>query len=125
MINKTFALAVFEVNLDRTNMLITAMEKIKACNRIYQFKAYEENLQYGKIVEEVQGNELAKIEQSCSEHAVISIATIFETFIKEFVPELLIKNEEFFLNNKTKYTDTIEQLIKESNYYTYEEIEKK
>ena len=54
MILEVNSLYTFVENLERTNMLITAMEKIKAYNRLYQDKTYEKNLELEKIVEEAQ-----------------------------------------------------------------------
>ncbi len=66
MIQKANAIETFQKNIERTDMLITAMEKIGAYNRIYQDKAYEINSEYGRIVTESQNKELIIIEQSCA-----------------------------------------------------------
>jgi len=122
MILEINSLITFSENLERTNMLITAAEKIKAYNRIYQFKTYEKNLELGKVVEEVQNKEFIKIEISCSEHAIISLTTIFETFCNELVQELLYRFPRYFTSINTKYSEFIIKLINDSAKYNYESI---
>lgn len=124
MIQQTDSIEVFKKNIDRTNSLIAAMEKISAYNRIYQMKAAEDiNSQYANIVSRVQNEELNRIEKSCSEHAIISLSTVFETYYKELLQQLLFLYPEFFLSQHTKYTDTIQELIRRREQFSYEHIE--
>jgi hypothetical protein len=111
MILETNSIEVFIKNTQRTEMLILAMDKIKAYNRLYQDKAFSESIEYGKKVEEIQNIQLKKIEQSCSEHAMISLATSFETFCKEFISQLLFEFPQFFQGTRTKYSKKVEELI--------------
>jgi hypothetical protein len=123
MIRQTDAMEVFQKNIDRTNSLIAAMEKIGAYNRIYQMKAAEVDSGYARIVTQIQDEELRRIEKSCSEHAIISLATPFETFYKELLQELLYCHANFFLTRNTKYTDKLAILIKQQEQFSYEQIE--
>lgn len=122
MIQATNALDVFSENLNKTNMLIQAMEKIKAYNRIYQFKAYEQNITYGKIVEDYQNRELNEIEISCSEHVIISLTTIFETYSKDLLQQLLNDYTNYFQTFTTKHTQEIKALINDRKKYDSEDI---
>lgn len=124
MIQQTDAIEVFNKNIDRTNSLIAAMEKISGYNRIYQMHAAAEiNSQYGDIVTRVQSEELRRIEKSCSEHAIISLSTAFETYYKELLQHLLFLRPEFFLSQHTKYTDSIKGLVEGRELFSYEHIE--
>ncbi|WP_291125696.1 hypothetical protein [Flavobacterium sp. UBA6031] len=122
MIKRNDALNVFEMNLERTNMLIQAAEKIGGYNYLYQDKAFDVDIAYGKIVRTIQNEELEKISISCFEHAIISIATAFETYLKELIQELLFKNGDYFLKQDTIWKETIKALIKESEIYDCEVI---
>lgn len=124
MIQQTDALEVFNKNIDRTNSLIAAMEKISGYNRIYQMTAAAEiNSQYADIVTRVQNEELRRIEKSCSEHAIISLSTAFETYYKELLQHLLFLRPEFFLSQHTKYADSIRGLVEGEERFSYEHIE--
>ena len=122
MIIKADSIRVFLENIQRTEMLIQAVDKIKAYNRLYQDTAYVEEYRYGKMVEEIQNAQLVKIENSCSEHAIISLATTFETFCKELIQQLLFEFPDFFQKGKTKYSITINKLISDKTEYDYEVI---
>ncbi len=121
MIKRTDAIALLHKNLGRTEMLFTAMEKIKAYNRIYQMNIRD--LEYYKIVKNIQDQELERIERSCGEHAIISLATAFETYYKELLQELLYKYPSYFLSKHTSYSSVVNNLIERSDPVTYEEIE--
>jgi len=123
MIQKANAIETFQKNIERTDMLITAMEKIGAYNRIYQYKAYEINSEYGRVVTESQNKELIKIEQFCAEHAIISLATAFETYIKELLQQLLYSYPAIFLCHNTKYDSQIRELLTKRKKFDYEQIE--
>lgn len=103
-------------------MLIEAMEKIKAYNRIYQMNAYEKNIEFGKIVENVQNEQLARIETSCAEHAIISLSTLFETYYKELIQEVLCKYPNYFQSIQTTYSAKLDELINDENLNDYEII---
>ncbi len=122
MIIKTDALANFSNNTERTEMLIIAMSKIKTYNWMYQQKALEKNLEFGYTVQKSQDKELRKIENSCSENAIISLSTNFEVFYKDLMQELLNKYPLFFKNKITKYTEKIIKMISSKKRYNYERI---
>jgi hypothetical protein len=125
MIKETDAVEVFTENMDRTNMLIEAMEKIGAYNRIYQMDANEKHYELGKAVEKVQNEQLLKIENSCAEHAIISLSTLFETYLKTLVQELFFRFPDYFLEHQSKYSARIEGLINVQTSIDYEEISEK
>src|ERR1700753_2907226 len=126
MIQRTDAIDVCNKNIDRTNSLIAAMEKIGAYNRLYQMKvATRIDSQFANTVSKVQKEELSRIEKSCSEHAIISLSTVFETYYKELLQQLLFLYPEFFLSRQTKYTDSIQELIEGREQFSYEHIELK
>lgn len=123
MIAKTSTVEILSKNLSRTEMLIVAMEKIKAYNQIYQNK--QSNLHDYKVIKSIQDQELVKIEQSCGEHAIISMVTAFETFYKELVQELLADYQEYFLSRQTKFSLKLNKLFQDSDLFTYEDIQDK
>jgi hypothetical protein len=125
MILETNSINVFVENTRRTEMLIQSMDKIKAYNILYRFKAYGECYENAKLVEEIQKTQLEEIENSCSEHAIISLATTFETFCKEFIQQLLFEFPLFFQEYRTKYSKTIDKLITDKTDYDYEVITRK
>lgn len=65
------------------------------------------------------------ITKSCSEHAIVSLSTAFETYYKELLQQLLFLYPEFFLSRYTKYTDSIQELIEGQEQFSYEHIELK
>lgn len=121
MVEKTDAIALLGRNLNRTEMLIEAMTKIKAYNRLYQME-HAHNREYLEVVKSVQDKQLEEIEQSCAEHAIVSLATAFETYYKELLQQLLSEYPDYFLSRDTKYSDRVKRLIKDSQPVTYEEI---
>lgn len=122
MIKETNALKIFAENLERTNMLISAMEKISGYDHIYQEGAYRISSEFGQAVKESQNDQLRKIENSCAEHAVISLSTLFETYLKGLLQELLHRYPNYFLQKQTKYSLQVEGLIKDKKINDYEEI---
>jgi ribosomal protein S17E len=124
MIKTTNAIQIFQINLGRTNALIVAMDKIKAYNRIYQMSesATSLGLEHAKTVEQIQNQELNWIELSCAEHAIISLATAFETYYKELIQELLGSYPDYFLSQDTKNVDQVRELVTSKEKYTWEEI---
>lgn len=112
----------FIANMERTEMLITAMGKIKTYNWIYQQKALEKNLEFGYTVQRVQDKELRKIEKSCAEHAILSLSTNFEVYYKDLVQELLYKYPGFFKNIKVKYQEKILNMLFSKMRYDYDMI---
>jgi hypothetical protein len=123
MIQQTDAIEVFNKNFDRTNSLITAVEKISAYNRLYQMRESQTNPLYAKVVERIQDEELSRIEKSCSEHAIISLATAFETYYKELLQQLLFLYPAFFFSHSTKYANSIKDLVEQKELFSYEHIE--
>lgn len=120
MITQTNARELLLMNLQRTEMLITAMEKIKAFNQVYQMK--QTNLDDYRIVRNAQDAELVKIEQSCGEHAIISLVTAFETYYKELTQQLLAQHPEYFIARRTVYSDKVINLIHSDEVVIYEDI---
>lgn len=123
MIEPTNAIAVFQQNTSRTDALIEAMNRIKAYNRLYQMRESVTDPQYAKKVAEIQDRQLAWIESSCAEHAIISLATTFETYCKELVQELLADYPSFFLAHSTNSTSQIKNLIETTERVSWEQIE--
>jgi len=121
MVEKTDAIALLGRNLNRTDMLIEAMTKIKAYNRLYQME-HAHDREYLEVVKSVQNKQLEEIEQSCAEHAIVSLATAFETYYKELLQQMLSEYPDYFLSRDTKYSDRVKRLIKDSQPVTYEEI---
>ena len=144
MIAETDARAVLEKNLARTESLISAMDKIYGRNRIYRDglrqslssqrtdnprKSEEEELQRLKAaqafaagVKDVQERELEGIRRACGEHAIISLATAFETYYRELVQELLRLAPDFFVTRNTPYAEGIRHLVEEPTARDYEAI---
>lgn len=125
MIQQTDAMEVFKQNIDRTNSLVTAIEKIRAYNHLYQMKESQADPRYATMVTEIQNQELSRIAKSCSEHAIISLATAFETFYKELLQQFLYFYPAFFLSQNTKYAASLLILINQREEVSYEEIERK
>jgi hypothetical protein len=121
MITDTSAIVLLGKNLERTEMLITAMERIKALNQIYQMK--QTDLEYYRIVKTIQDKELVKIEQSCGEHAIISLVTAFETYYKELIQQLFAQYSNYFVSRLTIFSARIKELIQSDKCFDYEEIE--
>lgn len=124
MIEKTDAIVLLRNNFERTEMLIEAMEKIETYDRLYQMGLGDQkyHLAYRKAVKHVQDVQLEVIEQSCAEHAIISLATAFESYYRDLVQELLFEYPDHFLIRRTSYSGTVKDLIKGSATATYEEI---
>lgn len=124
MIETTNAIQIFQINIGRTNALIEAMDKIKAYNRIYQMSesVTRLGLEYAKSVAQIQNRQLNWIELSCAEHAIISLATAFETYYKELVQELLANYPDFFLSQDTNSVGRVRELIASKEKYSREEI---
>lgn len=123
MIAETNAIKLLEKNLQRTEMLIAAMEKIKALNQIYQMN--QTDLECYRIVKTIQGKELVGIEQSCGEHAIISLVTAFETYYKELTQQLLARYPNYFISRLTTYSDKVIGLIQCDEVLIYEDIERR
>jgi len=124
MILKTDTILAFAANVERTNILITSMEKIKGYNRIYQERSYEQNYKMGQVITEVQNRELVKIEAACAEHAIISMATVYETFLKDLLQEVLYEYGGYFCLKETNYSETITKLVKGPKKNDYQSIGK-
>jgi hypothetical protein len=125
MILEADSIKAFSENINRTDLLIEAVDKIKAYNKLYQNKTYFEDYNFGKMVEEIQDKQLEQIGISCSEHAIISLATTIENFCNELIQELLYKFPKFFQAQETKHKLRIRNLIKDKNEFDYEVITKK
>ena len=90
---------VYDQNFMRINMLIAAMEKIQAYNRLYRqsSKCKDLGYEYVKIVESVQNDELEKIEKSCALHVIVAIPITYEAYFKKLIQEILSENPAYFL----------------------------
>ncbi|NQU98431.1 hypothetical protein HQ533_03105 [Candidatus Woesearchaeota archaeon] len=122
MIRKINSISNFHTNAKRTEMLITAMSKLKTYNWIYQQKAYDIHPKHHEAVKKSQDKELIKIEVSCSEHALISLSTNFEVYYKDLIQELLNKFSTFFTSKETKHKNIIGELVSSRKRNTYEII---
>ena len=124
MIESTNAYQTFQINIGRTDALIEAIDKIYAYNRIYQGSeaANSLGLEHARAVAKIQNEQFEWIKNSCAEHAIISMATAFETYYKELLQELLANFPEFFLSNKTTKTDNLHKLISSNERYDWEDI---
>lgn len=123
MIEKTDAWELFTYNLNRTNMLLEAIDKIRAYNRLYQME--QTDREYLKMVEKIQAEQFVQIQQSCGEHAIISLATSFETYYKELLQQLLIQFPDHFTARLTKYSTKLTELVNSEHPVNYELIEAK
>jgi hypothetical protein len=101
-------MVVLEKNLKRTEMLIEATVKIRAYNQQYQS---QQPPHYRGMVSDIQNKQLISIECSCAEHAIISLATAFESFCKELIRELLIEHQNFFISRSTRYSIKVNKLL--------------
>ena len=79
--------------------------------------------EYRKVVERVQDEQFEQIQRSCSEHAIISLVTSFETYYKELLQQLLFQFPDHFTTTSTKHSTKINRLINSENQVTYEVIE--
>jgi hypothetical protein len=122
MIESTNAIEVFSANLARTNMLIEVMERNNGYNSGYQHDAYLKHREFGEAVKNSQEEQARKIEISCAEHAIISLATLFETYCKELVQELLYAFPKYFLAKQTIFHNKINELLDGEHEYNYEDI---
>ena len=119
MIKQTDAITLFGENFDRTQALISAIDTIRAYNSIYQMKL-EWPLEDRKMVKRIQDTEFDRIQQACGEHAIISLATAFETYYKELLQQLLAQFSSYFTSILTQYTSAITELIDSDADSTYE-----
>jgi len=104
-------------------MLLEAIDKIRAYNRLYRME--QTNREYLKMVEKVQDEEFEQIQQSCGEHAIISLATSFETYYKELLQQLLFQFPDYFTSRLTEYSTKLTELINSEHPVNYELIEAK
>ncbi len=125
MIAEADAFKIFHVNINRTNMLIEAIDKIKAYNWLYQQRIAAEEHHFLQDVIRVQNTQLEDIGQTCAEQAIISLATVFETYCSELLQELLASNPDYFKKQTNIYSNKINDLLNDIKLHTYEEIEKK
>jgi hypothetical protein len=125
MIAQADAVKIFHINIDRTNKLIEAVDKIKAYNWIYQQRTAETEPHFLPAVTQVQDTQLEGIGRTCAEHAIISLATTFETYYSELLQELLATKPDYFTSQPTDYTHKISDLLSNAKLYTYDEIEMK
>lgn len=125
MIETTNAIEVFNRNIGRTDALIEAMDKIKAYNRLYQMSESIHNSEHAEVIVGLQNEQLSWIEQSCAEHAIISLATAFETYYKELVQELLADYPNFFLSREASSIYQLRELIESAEKLYFEKIGKR
>lgn len=104
-------------------MLLEAIDKIKAYDRLYRIK--QTDPKYLKTVEIVQNKQFEKIQLSCGEHAIISLATSFETYYKELLQQLLFQFQHYFISKQTVYSAKLAELLNSEHPVNYEFIESK
>jgi hypothetical protein len=97
--------------------------KSKIDNGIYQ--ANQTNLKDYKIAKTGQDRELIQIEQSCAEHAIISLVTAFETYYKELIQQLFADYPDYFTSKNTIYSSKIKELLQSDQLFNYEDIDRK
>jgi hypothetical protein len=97
MIAETNAIELLEKNLQRTEMLIAAMEKVKAFNQIYQTK--QTDLEYYRMVKTIQDKELAQ--------------------------QLLAQYPNHFVSRHTTFSGKVTDLIDSDELLIYEDIERR
>jgi hypothetical protein len=125
MIDKADAMGIFKININRTDMLIDAIGRIKAYNDIYQQKILMDEPHFLSAVRDVQNERLKEIENSCAEHAIISLATVFETYYKELLQELIFEIPNYFVSKTNRHTNSVRSLIESDELYAYEDIERR
>jgi hypothetical protein len=123
MIEKTDSLALLIKNLQRIEILFVAESRIKAFNEQYQMQHIGDPA-YLKDIKQAQEPQLLEIQQSIAEHVIISLATVFETYYKELLQQLLADYEEYFLSRSTSYSSKLNDLLIRVDLATYEQIEK-
>jgi hypothetical protein len=121
MVKKTDALKIFESNIERTNQLINSVDKIHAYNRIYQENTIDNYLR--DAIKKSQIKELDTIRTSCYEHAIISLATAYESYYKELLQQLISELPNYFLDISTIYSLKINELINSEEHIDYNDIE--
>ena len=84
----------------------------------------KDNPKQSKVIEEIQDQELVWIEQSCAEHAIISLATAFETYLKDLIQELLAEHSDRFMARINNYNQ-IHNLIESEEIVPFDTILKK
>ncbi|MCK4886567.1 MAG: hypothetical protein KAS96_04205 [Planctomycetes bacterium] len=124
MIKTVSAIKIFQKNIGRTRALIEAMDKIKAYDRLYQIREAKDNPRLAKEVVKIQNRQLVWIEQSCAEHAIISLATAFETYYKYLLQELLADHSHKFIAHISN-SNRIHKLLEIEENVTFDAIEKK
>lgn len=112
---------MFGRNIRRTNMLFEAIDKIRAYDRLYRME--QTDRVYLTIVESAQDELFAGIQQSCGEHAIISLATAFETYCNDMLQQLLSQFPEYFMSKHTPYSTRVKELIEDEAMANYELIQ--
>jgi len=113
---------VLKRNFLRTDMLIEAMERIGAYNRLYQ-DAQSHDLEDYRTVKAIQDSQLSEIEQACSEHAIISLATVTEVYMRALVIELFARRPEHFLSKSSRHSSDLRKVISSGESVNIEDIE--
>ena len=124
MIPKANAVEVFQVNIGRTNMLLDAVDKIEGYNWLSEQRLAETEPQLLITMTQVHSTQLEAIGRACAEHAIISLATVFETYCSELLQELLFTNHGYFTSQPRDDVNKILELVNDIKLYTHEEIEK-
>ncbi len=125
MILNANAAQVFRVNIGRTNMLLDAVEKLKGYNWLSEQRLAETEPQLLTTMTQVHNAQLEAIGRACAEHAIISLATVFETYYSELLQELLFTNPNYFTSQPRHDINKIHELVSDTKLYTHEDIEKK
>lgn len=122
--NEPNALAIFSINIERTQMLITAIDKIKAYNTNYQSSQFRTNFELGKNIRDIQEKELSKIQRSCTEQAIISLVIAFESYYKELLNEIIHLYPGIFVSQNTIYSDKLNSLLEGEKPLNIEDVER-
>jgi|APSaa5957512622_1039677.scaffolds.fasta_scaffold73369_2 hypothetical protein len=123
MIAAANALEIFRLNITRTDMLIEAVDKIAAYNWLYQqSQSREAPPAVLQSTRQVQDGQLECIRRSCTEHAIVSLATAFETYYTELLQEVLSNTPDYFTRRTTKYSGRLDQLLTDRTQHTFEDI---
>jgi len=118
------ALAIFFINMERTQMLITAIDKVKAYNTNYQSSQFQINFELGKDIRDIQEKELSKIQRSCTEHAIISLVIAFEAYYKELLDEIIHFYPSIFVSQNTNYSDKLNSLLEGEKPLNIEDVKR-
>jgi hypothetical protein len=108
--------------LGRTQALIDAVAAIRAYD--FKYLGSEKQPELRKATQAVQQDRMNRITASCSEHAVISITTAIEVFLRALVQELLLRYPIVFARCPAPLTGVISALVESADTGDTDDIEK-